>query len=466
MKPRSASGEDDAGPDPERTSQGSCKRGSPDTTQRSAGAGTRAGSAPNETLRRPQNTQRSAAAKVPKVASRRPHGSGSSPRGANPLSHHSGLLHNPSSSSEAKLVPDMNHFPPEVQQLLIMKSRNPDLARVSRSLRKGVSAESVYKVFILYALYDNPYARPVRTSHFSPAGYEPLTEVQQLALQKDILECRFCTFRRIKQYLPDIMHLKLSECWDVHRQRLPRLTEAQRTGHLRLHPGIWNNFELLKACYQDRHPHHRDDAVCTTLWPSCDLGIILSYLPQKALAPATWNEEATDYVLFVRQHMLCEDAKKAEFDNQALTRGIEAAIKQHNTKALYTLLIIEHSFCKRPTTKMPQPRPRPNPHVNRPSALLDSFWGLACHQGEHSTWILELLASATHQVIPFADPDVKNWLQGDPGLPLGFKQWLREYKSNGNIPERTQPKSYLSKLNAEFTGPTQCPPMERHRCFG
>jgi hypothetical protein len=186
--------------------------------------------------------------------------------------------------------------------------------------------------------------------------------------------------------------------------------------------------EGLKAKYQRDHPHLREDQICTSY--GREPVSFFDYIPRKALDPPIWNEETTHYVLFVRQHQRLYGKLPgfARFDDASLTRGIENAIKQHNVKALYSLLMIEHDFCKE-RHKRRRCAAR-NPQSVHPIALPDSLFELACQQDQHSTWILELLAVASHYEIPSDNPSLNGWLdEGKTGPAGGIKKMLVGYRA-------------------------------------
>jgi hypothetical protein len=114
-----------------------------------------------------------------------------------------------------------NSLPDLILKKIGLSSLEPNLARVSHKTNAAMSQELVYNRFILFALFDNDDPPlPVRESHFDPPQYLPLTHVERLRLQKDILECRWFTLDRYKQCLPTLIRLAVEREWGLHRRAL------------------------------------------------------------------------------------------------------------------------------------------------------------------------------------------------------------------------------------------------------
>jgi hypothetical protein len=461
--PRAAPGGASPESDPGQTSNNPQERGSSDKTTRSDSGSAGRSTGPRGTGKRSHEI--GSAIDTSRSASR-----GASPR-SNPgetskKSHETPSSNHTASSTSGGAGPgpdagEMNQMPQKKElsqleglpgpahELLILLSRNPNLARVSRQLNEGVSTERVYRILILYALFNNDEEFPVRTSHFQPIQYEHLTAAERSALGRKVLECGWCTYSRIKNCLPDLIHLVLA------REYAKKYEECVA----RLSADAFNDFETLTGFFQPYHVHIREDIICTSISNPVRPAFIFDYIPRKALDPGTWNYETTDYLLFIRQHLANDPQRvKVEFDTASMTRGIETAIKQHKVKALYTLLVIEHICCLRKRCNLFKPY--------LPSALPDSLFGLACHQGQHSKWILELLVLARHHVIPHKDPDLRRWLVDCNDNPRNQGNTFFFTRMGQNfllVFERSF--TFKRMLSLEFTGPYECPRMSRISCF-
>jgi hypothetical protein len=184
--------------------------------------------------------------------------------------------------------------------------------------------------------------------------------------------------------------------------------------------------------------------------------VIFEYIPRRALAPRIWDKDDVDYLLFIRQHLNIDHRSnvRSEFDISALTQGIKLAIIQHHVKALYLPLAIEHLCCKGRKDEPGRPSGYQHRNTTRPSAHPDSIFALACRQGQHSTWIFELLVAASHCAIPWSDPEVSGWIFSEPN-PI--KKWLQAHQND--LREdllSSKPRTYLRKLTYEVTSSLSC----------
>jgi hypothetical protein len=206
-------------------------------------------------------------------------------------------------------VVQFNKLPQHIKELLVMKSVEPNLARVSCVVLKDVSTNEIFKIFLLYALFDNDQEYPVRISRFNEGGYQHLTKDQRLALQRDVLGCRWCTYSHIKKCLPDLMHLVLARKWEMHRQAQDLADQSDESDQIEPSvddlergplPNDFNDIEALKRYFQSDHSHAQEDTICTKIAYTHGSAVIFEYIPRRALAPRIWDKDDVDYLLFIR----------------------------------------------------------------------------------------------------------------------------------------------------------------------
>jgi hypothetical protein len=215
----------------------------------------------------------------------------------------------------------------------MLHSLEPNLGRAALSLGKVLSSEEIYKVFILFAFFENEEKVPMDDdSPFKPTSYQYLTRAQRVHLQKDILECQWCTYSRIKQCIDTLLHLAIAHECKLHHQA--HLTNPNTYGP----PVAILDDESRKAFAQEGCPQDlRTDVPCTFIRQrrprhphnsrnDPDLkfkdAITFWYIPHRALNPESWNDEATEYLLFIRWRL----ALKPAFEVTAFSQGIRTRI--------------------------------------------------------------------------------------------------------------------------------------------
>jgi hypothetical protein len=358
--------------------------------------------------------------------------------------------------SQIRKLSLLEALPEPLLQKIFFCSLEPNMARTSPSINKTLSTETVYKLLILFALFDNDDRFPVSDSHFEPTTYQYLTAAERLRLQKDVLECQWCTLSRIRKYIPNLMHLQLERQWEIHRR-------AQVEGIPMINALLpaRDDLEGLKTFFQGGHRHRRaDKEPCTTInvrhlrhnhrdhwWRD---GIKINYVPCRALNPRTWSDnQATNYILFFRQH----EGAQLTFDSDALYRGMETAVMEHNFDALYILwgLRQEGGFASSEVSGVYDPDPVP-----------DRLLHLACLQRQEHDWIAEFVLCCKYRdsEIPHHDPTVLNWVFRPGGSPFRIslrnqclEGHLRWRNFNSTAPFYHRVIAYAPKL----TGGTICP---------
>jgi hypothetical protein len=222
---------------------------------------------------------------------------------------------------------------PELIQEMMLNSLEPNLGEASLSLGKALSSEEIYKVFILFAFFENDEKIPIDDdSPFKPTSYQCLTRAQRVHLQKDILECQWCIYSRIKQCIDTLLHLAIAHECKLHHQA--QLTNPHTYGPpIAVLDDKSRKAFAQEGCLQDprtdvpctlirqrrpRHPQNSgndpdlkfEDAI--TSW----------YIPRLAPNSESWNDEATEYLLFIRWRLTLKPA----FEVTAFSHSIRTRI--------------------------------------------------------------------------------------------------------------------------------------------
>jgi hypothetical protein len=341
-------------------------------------------------------------------------------------------------------------LPEPLIEKLCLDTLEPNLAGTSRYINKVLSKEGIYKVFILFAFFENDERLPVDDSHFKPATYQFLTSAERLHLQEVILEQPWCTLRRIKQFINILVYLALAteRKSDQKKRQVGTLPAA-------------NDVKGLKSLYQRRYPRHAPHrhqgtySPCTMILPRgldrARDAIQFHYVPRRALNPKSWDNEAFQYLLFIQLHL----TPCPVFDIDAVFEGVEKAIKQQSIQPLYLLLNMIY------TPRFDQSRPD-----QAQLALPTRFFHLACQQGDDSVWILDLLIAANRLSIPTDDPVLNQWARqptsesSNVSAPrAALARWmLRHLAGWGNRwPESPLIGSFKSKLREVGFEDFECP---------
>jgi hypothetical protein len=347
-------------------------------------------------------------------------------------------------------------LPIELKKKILLDSLEPNLARASTSLGISSSTESMYKPFILFAFFENDERLPIEDSqaHFKPAAYRFLTLQERSCLQKAILDCQWCTFSRIKQSISILVRLALEQGWKYDRRK-------RKAGESHYQPPLpsLNNYEGLRAFIQGNH-HHQSDVPCTLVQKRrgdvefLQSALIFHYIPTRVLNPKSWDNETSEYLLFIRQRL----SPKPAFDVSAVFQGLEKAIKERNVKALYQLLAVQYTAFRYSV--------RSDTITEDQLKLPVRLFHLAVQQGEEDTiWILELLIAARTQSIPKDDPILTKWAQQGASARRREKKelaiWILDHLRGDELDPRMPPCSYRHKIRQCWAGPTKCPFMIR-----
>jgi hypothetical protein len=296
---------------------------------------------------------------------------------------------------------DLERLPPDLRDKIALYSLEPSLARTSRAFGRAMSREPIYKLFILSAFFNNDEQGPVEKSLFAPAIYRCLTRTQRVHLQKDILQCPWFTYDRIKEQITTLIHLAMLQQWELHHQ-------AQKTGTFTLRSPLpsRDNMKALKPFFQyGPHEHRIPDIPCTFVrqpllgpWHSKD-AVLFEYIPSRILNPTSWDIQSVNLLFFVSEHL----PTLPEFEASALFQGFETAIRERSQVVL--------ALAKIRTLSIEQMRQKGLDWAHL--ALPLRLFHLACQQGDDGFGVLALLitTSITNSLapLPMHDDTLTTW---------------------------------------------------------
>ena len=356
-------------------------------------------------------------------------------------------------------------LPSELVEQIFWHALEINMARASPVLARTLSKERIYQVLLLFAFFEDyncPFVShpsqvyPLDEQYFQPAQYRCWTVEERARLQAIMLDCRWCSFDRIKRALPALAHLSMAQEWYTEH-RLIQLThhkvlEVEKTTSAWL-PELHDRYRLERHFRAKAASDADSEAVWRNaqyrqvidLWNLVGVGNgdvkkiryrslpimdVLS-LPRRSITGAPWTPEKVEFLMFLRRG-LRQGARSFRpnvgwndiLSYVALFEGMASAITEANLEALKVLLEI-HSWAflgyKDDTYKHIWRRgPR---KIHLPVTLFH----LACKQGSASGALLRSLVREDSVAIPKDDPVITRW--ADAGAVRGdnFASWLSRY---------------------------------------
>jgi hypothetical protein len=132
----------------------------------------------------------------------------------------------PRRSFQPKTPSWLQRLPIELLECIFLHSLEINMIHALPFLGKTLSKESIYRVLILFAFFDDDGQHPVEQKHFDPASYRMLSDEERSHLQMAVFESRWCTIARTKQYLPTLMRLVAVQLWHAEHEKGKRGLEA------------------------------------------------------------------------------------------------------------------------------------------------------------------------------------------------------------------------------------------------
>lgn len=356
--------------------------------------------------------------------------------------------------AHATEMSELENLPIDLREKLILRTLEPNLARASRLYGRTMSKEEIYRVFVLFAFFENPEGLPMEDSYFHPASYQVLSESQRLDLQRDILECRWSTWSRIKACIDTLVHVAVI--------REYRSEQKKRKSGVQTEACPPPTLEEMIVHFQGSHRHPDAHITCTRtishpsrrFYFSKD-AVQFSCIPRRALNPDRWDDESFEYLLFVQLH-LPRFVKPPVYERFSLYEGMEKAIKQHAFKPLFLLAALHN-------LRYEHERRRAADAVEL--VLPTRLFHLASQQGDDSVWMLELLVAVRRPRTAEAEAVLTKWALDRSSTRPTFSaprenlaRWvLEEMKCTEPTKMRRPPQTYMERIcHNSWDGPGYC----------
>jgi hypothetical protein len=279
----------------------------------------------------------------------------------------------------ARCLSSFELLPVEIIQKIFFYSLEVNLPRASPALARCLSAESIYRIFLLYSFFDeNKEARipgkPIGstiTKAFRPAEYRTLNPHEKIVLQLAVFNCRWCTYARVKACLPKLMKLTVQSVWTDNGVKM------EKEERLRLENFNYEELDQGRATSDDIKPFRgtdeRDDQEMTLeIFSTFAVDIIkenevfgdegcrdasfhpvtcFGYPPKLLNEPWTW--ENIQFFHLIRKHNVRSSLLLPDLTPQlqeginirhGIQRAINDAIKNADLDFLHALLIMDKIF--------------------------------------------------------------------------------------------------------------------------
>ena len=300
----------------------------------------------------------------------------------------------------------LERLPVELIEQIFLQALEINMAKASPFLGKALSSkESIYRVLILFAFFDDDGQNPVEEKHFAPATYRLLSTEEKLRLQRGVLDSRWLTLSRLRQCRPLLLRLGVVQEW--HDKRNKRL-EGPKAG--------WNEDAHEPQQQPPSSPFPPEDipslqeyhdAFDTAMVPTPSTPEWVEfirpayttrtwfnarYIPNRVFNPLSWHNsansgthesDAIDLLYTLSCSWLINHTQKPMLftgSPEALFLGIETAIRERHRKAL-ELLVCIRNWGAMSEFLMEDAFPQ----------IPERIINLGTRQGEDSGWIVPLL---------------------------------------------------------------------------
>ncbi|KAF7505758.1 hypothetical protein GJ744_000429 [Endocarpon pusillum] len=354
----------------------------------------------------------------------------------------------------------LERLPVELLEQIFLHSLATNMALASPSLCKALSKESIYRVLILFAFFEDDERHPVEEKHFAPATYRVLGAEERLRLQKGVLNSRWCTLARVRHCLPTLTRLLIQQEWHRHRERECKQQQdlVSQDGHdqqrqrVSMVPPLDDEDAVNRFINVDDSVHAIYQSVEAFLAMGHFYRYIsyVDYLPNRLVNPVSWhnstepnsdNAQPLDFLKLLYSVLgsnFLVDAVSlrcsiepvirernhdagCSVDVPSLCRGIDTAVRERNHDALDLLLEIYHSFNDNNTDDQ---------GVSTLNHLPVGIIHRATRQGDDSEWILRLLARYSELdgtiTLPRDDKVLTKWALAQSKAGSQFATWLLE----------------------------------------
>ena len=342
---------------------------------------------------------------------------------------------------QTRRLSHLESLPAELIERIFLDCLEFNLPRASPALSASLSRERLYRVLILYALWNDPVPRDHGTPSaraverlFRPLDYVPIELNERCTLQMAVLECRWFTLERLKGCLPDFVNLSLHR-WFYGRGkhanglRIEKSDMDAITGALEYHAFSWIPHKKKKNGELDYVSCHKGvDAQCWQLAPQVQSVYATETLryplaavtfPDKLLRGDAWTDEKLALFEFFRgclsgsfvndTHAVRTHARSGLIEDK-IQDGIHAAIVEQNPRALFNLLELDNTYSAYFSGQ---------PDLAGITRAVQSHNFLTAVHTSDDPAIMKLLVRACPELIPCDDPEITEWAmrldeKGDP----------------------------------------------------
>lgn len=332
----------------------------------------------------------------------------------------------------------LERLPVELIYQIFLHALEVNMLRVSSSLARILSKESIYRSLILFAFFHDDEEHLVEQRHFHPTTYRLLSMEEKLRLQEKVLECPWCTLPLLKRYLPILRRLTIVQHWHKDREEEIKMqilsTHSNDDGDdLRPRPASslpsLDNVAACETYYTSDYASEPYGALERDVSLNGDRSIFNIFVfPNRLLNPVSWkssininsydNPKPVEFLKFLRLTLInsLANGSPCSTDHNTLNQGMETAVREQNCEALDLLLSIhiaasEHERAADGNCTF----------ACVPVKLLH----LATKQGEGSECMLKLLLKdmAREGKIPRDDDLLTTWAL-EAKNRSGFARWL------------------------------------------
>lgn len=376
----------------------------------------------------------------------------------------------------------LEKLPLELIQQIFFYALEINMPRASKHLQQALSTEPIFNALVTFAYFDDDGVSPVEAKHFLPATYRTLDSTEKVWLQKGILSCRWCTYRRIRTCLPTLTRLVVVQAWhqeyasaESHQQGIdatqePPLEVANETIRaLAVLPKLTNGLELeqhflarttIEELGSNHTPlSHMQRQPFETLLPRIvtwtssldDNGVVhkttdrslstlaVRHIPKWLLCNTPWTDEQVEFLQLLRQgYTFVQDDLIMAISANAVFEGMKNAIQESHIVALKTLLEIHNALFKSGAwTFQTMLGPQLTPPTHHPLPV--DLFHLALQQDSSSSELLSLLLRADIGSLPRDDEKVTAWAVHESSHGNALAVWLLKHMegtSNYGLPRR------------------------------
>lgn len=342
-----------------------------------------------------------------------------------------------SRSPGCKKLSILESLPVELVEKIFLYSLNVNLPRASPVLRAAVSREPVYRVLIILALWKDTTDWPAYEYQnrddvtipriLRPLDYHsPLDEDERGELQRSVLRCKWCTFDRILEQLPDLMRLAIQRIWV---NTTVDMDGEQQTALNRFLAGE-KNHRVFTGISGGVHGLHFTLSISPLVSVALNFGDVntlehriasFKEFPANILrGEQGFGDKESAFVEYLRiasgfNRAIVLGMERPAISRDALQQGIRKALLEKNTEALISLLKIDEFNVRSGTPG------------NAPYTLPSEHFRTAVRVAENDPTIFQILLRASAESVPGEDSEITEWAM-DLQSPLG--DWVLDLMTN------------------------------------